>query len=77
MDKESTHRLMLRARLSHAVADLEEALTLLDNDATEAAAIASAVAFVEMARARLTDGNRPTEALPRPTINVVPPPRQT
>ena len=76
MDKESTRRLTLQARLSHAVADLEKALTLLDDEATEAAAIASAVALVETARARLTDGNRPTEALPRPTMNVVPP-RQT
>jgi hypothetical protein len=73
MDKESTRRLTLRARLSHAVADLEEALTLLDDEAAEAAAIASAVAFVETARARLTDGNRPTEASPRPTMSVIPP----
>jgi hypothetical protein len=73
MNNDRSRSLALRARLSHAIADLEEALTLLDNDATKAAAIASAAAFVETARAKLTDGNRPTEALPRPTMNVVPP----
>jgi hypothetical protein len=73
MDNERTRTLTLRARLSHAVADLEEALTLLDDEAAEAAAIASAVAFVETARAKLTDGNRPTEALPRRTLDVVKP----
>jgi hypothetical protein len=76
MNNDRSRALALRARLSHAVADLEEALTLLDNDANEAAAIASAVAFVETARAKLDERNRPTEALPRPTITVAPP-RQT
>jgi len=54
-----------REALTRAVASLEEVLRTLRDDARAYAALAAAIAFVEVVIDRQA-GNRSTDALPRP-----------
>jgi hypothetical protein len=51
---------------------MEQILETMRDDARAYAALASAIAFAEVVLER-RDAARPTDALPRPTLGVVPP----
>lgn len=56
-----------------AIRDMEQVLGALRDDARAFAAVASAIAFAEVVTERRGDAGRPTDALLRPTLGVVPP----
>ncbi len=58
-----------RECLIRAVAELDDALKMLSGETGAAPAILSARSFVELARDKLS-GGRPTDVLPRPTLEV-------